>query len=62
MALLASGHAASETVSKIIIANFVEGGDDLLLAGICHFHFALCCHARIYVTQMGEPRFPGKWG
>ena len=60
MALLASGHTALETVSQIGITNFVEGGDDLLLVGICHFHFALCSHARIYAARNSEPGFFGE--
>jgi hypothetical protein len=59
MALLASGHTTLETVSQIGITNFVEGCDDLLLNGICHFHFVLRCHAPIYVARSDEPRF---WG
>ena len=62
MALLASGHTALETVSQIGITNFVEGGDDLLLNGVCHFHFALCRHARIYAARNSEPGFSGKCG
>jgi hypothetical protein len=45
MPLLASRHAAFETVGQIGIAKFAEGIDDLLLVGICHFHFVLRGHA-----------------
>ena len=38
MALLASGHAALETVSQIEIADFVEDCDNLLLLGVGDFH------------------------
>ena len=27
--------------ARSVITDFVEGGDDLLLGDICHFHFAL---------------------
>src|ERR1700693_3765691 len=43
MALLASGHTAYWTVRQIVLANFIENCDDLLLDGICHFHFMLRC-------------------
>jgi hypothetical protein len=61
MALLPSGHAAFETVGQIRIADFMEGGDDLSLSGVCQFHFALCCHARIYAARNSEPEFPRKF-
>ena len=59
MALLASGHTALETVSQIALTDFVEDCDDLSLIGICHFHFALSCHARIYAARNSEPDFRG---
>ena len=62
MALLASGHAALETVSQIGIADFVEDCDNLLLLGVGDFHFACCGHASIYVERSFEPRFSEKCG
>jgi len=62
VSLLASGRAALETVGQIGVANFVEDCDDLLLNDVREFHFLARGHTRIYVTQMGEPRFPGKSG
>jgi hypothetical protein len=61
MALLASVHTL-ETVSQIVIANFAENGNDLLLNAKTQFHFALCCHARIYAARSSDPGFSGKCG
>ncbi len=61
MALLASVHTL-ETVSQIVIANFAENGNDLLLNAKIQFHFALCCHARIYAARSSDPGFSGKCG
>jgi hypothetical protein len=59
MPLLASRHAAFETVSQIGIANFVESIDDLLLDGVCLFHFELSGHdtlsASHYSIDCAEP-------
>jgi hypothetical protein len=55
MPLLASRHAAFETVGQIGIADFVQSGDDLLLDGVGDFHFALRGHAGIYVARTSEP-------
>lgn len=60
MALLASGHTSLETVGQIGITDVTEAGNDLLLNGVCHFHFAVRCHARIYVAGSLEPGFSGK--
>ena len=57
MPLLPRRHAAFETGSQIGIIDFVEGGDDLLLGGVCRFHFVLCGHAAIYVARNSEPGF-----
>ena len=59
-AVVPSGHAAFKTGSQIRITDLVEGSDDLLLGGICHFHFALGGHASIYVARSSEPRFFGE--
>jgi hypothetical protein len=59
MPLLASRHAAFETVGQIRIIDFVEGGDDLLLDGVCLFHFELSGHdalsASYYSIDCAEP-------
>ncbi len=61
MSLLASVHAAFETVSKIAVTDFVKGSDDLLLGEIGDFHFVLRGHARIYVALSDEPSILGMW-
>jgi hypothetical protein len=59
MPLLASRHAAFETVGQIGIANFVDSIDGLLLDGVCLFHFELSGHdalsASYYSIDCGEP-------
>ena len=30
-----------ETDSQIVVADFVEGGDDIVVSSICPFHFVL---------------------
>jgi hypothetical protein len=62
MALLASGHAAFKTGSQIVVTDFVEGVDDLLLRGIGQFHFALRGHTGIYVARTFEPGFSADRG
>ena len=59
--MLASGHAALETVCQIGVANFVEDFDDLLLLDICEFHFVRGCHVGIYVVQHDEPDYRLRW-
>ncbi len=59
MALPASDHTASETVGQIGITNSVKGGDDLLLVGVCHFHFACCGHHVFMLCGILSPDF---WG
>jgi hypothetical protein len=60
MPLLATRHAAFETVGQIGIADRSQGIDDLLLVGIGNFHFALSSHAAIYVAGISEPEFSGE--
>jgi hypothetical protein len=45
MPLAPRRHAAFETVSQIVITDFVEDVDDLLLDCISRFRFVLCGHA-----------------
>jgi hypothetical protein len=45
MPLLASSHAALETGDESSISIFPEDIDDLLLSGVCLFHFVLRGHA-----------------
>ena len=45
LSLLPSGHAAFETCGQIGITGIVEEIDDLLLDGVCQFHFALRGHS-----------------
>jgi hypothetical protein len=52
--------AVFKTVGQIEIANFSEGLDDLLLGGVCNFHFVLCGHGPIYVGGTNEPEFTGE--
>ena len=42
---LASRHAAFETGDESSISIFLEDIDDLLLDGVCQFHFALRGHS-----------------
>ena len=44
MSLLPSGHATFETGSQIVITDFVQSGDDLLLGRVCHSHSVLRRH------------------
>ena len=60
MSLLAGGHTAMETVSQIGITDVAESGNDLFLNGVCHFHFVLRGHARIYAVWNSEPGFFGE--
>jgi hypothetical protein len=57
-------HVAFETVGQIVITDFVQSGDDLLLSGVGDFHFVLGCHAGIYTARSSEPGFSvdrGRW-
>jgi hypothetical protein len=45
MPLAPRRHTALETDSQIVVADFAEGGDDLSLGDVNHFHFVLCGHA-----------------
>ena len=60
MSLSPSGRAAFKTGSQIVITDFVQSGDDLLLGRVCHSHSVLGCHAGIYVGRTSEPELFGE--